>query len=575
MNADRKGLVLGGFVGLLLAGALVWARSQDPFRRVEFSVRTDDGKMAGMVVLPKPARSCPVIVYVHGARGSLLTDGRELRQSAELGFAAVGFDYSQTNGAAFDRQFSALLEYVRQQPWARPDRIAWIGFSQGAQNTLSYLLKHPQARPQLLVRIGGGWVNELDLFNRKDRKELKDGGGLTTDKTERGKAATNMVEPGSPGRGTRPTESPRLVGPAPSPGGPNGSANYQTPTLLVHGERDDFFPASDARKLAAVLSSNDAPVDLKILPGMGHSLDQNRPAVIRVVGEYAKAHLMPEQPQPEFTRPPRYPFWVCVAPAFLWVGFWAAKKRKNRIKEAETPGQGTRPTRFEVGLRVAAVGLAILALGQTALHLVPPRMEVSTVTLRIARDRLIPAKWKEDFEVLAGLPIWKGQKLGTLLTQVELANYTVRELVNWKLDDAIYREFVLSPVIDPKLDTGLDWRRPLWEFFYPRIRREQTTEAAAQIVVRGLRERITIWPRDIRLVTSTATRNFRLVTSIWEQHITDAEGFELIYVAALRSVGVPARLDSRRQAEFWDTGQWQPVPRPPLSQWTDLQGPAK
>jgi len=226
-------------------------------------------------------------------------------------------------------------------------------------------------------------------------------------------------------------------------------------------------------------------------------------------------------------------------------------------------------------LRVAAVGLAILALGQTALHLFPPQMEVSPATLQIARDHLVPAQRKQDFEVLAGLPIWKGQKLGTLLTQVELANYTVRELVNWKLDDAIYREFVLSPVIDPKLDTGLDWRRPLWEFFYPRIRREQTTEAAAQIVVRGLRERITIWPRDIRLVTSTATRNFRLVTSIWEQHITDAEGFELIYVAALRSVGVPARLDSRRQAEFWDTGQWQPVPRPPLSQWTDLQGPAK
>ena len=88
-------------------------------------------------------------------------------------------------------------------------------------------------------------------------------------------------------------------------------------------------------------------------------------------------------------------------------------------------------------MRVAAVVLSILALGQTALHLVPPRMEVSAATLQMARDYLIPPKWKQDFEVLAGLPIWKGQKLGTLLAQVELANYTVRELVNWKLDDAI------------------------------------------------------------------------------------------------------------------------------------------
>ena len=118
--------------------------------------------------------------------------------------------------------------------------------------------------------------------------------------------------------------------------------NYQTPTLLVHGERDGLFPASDARKLAAVV-------------------------------------------------------------------------------------------------------LAILALGPPALHFVPPRMEVSAATFQIARDHLVPAQRKQDFEVLAGLPIWKGQKLGTLLAQVELANYTVRELVNWKLDDAIYRDFVLSP----------------------------------------------------------------------------------------------------------------------------------
>ena len=83
MNAD-KSFVLLGFVGLLLAGALLWARSQDPFWRVEFAVRTADGNMAGMVVLPKPARACPVIVYAHGAGGSLLADGRELRQWAEL-----------------------------------------------------------------------------------------------------------------------------------------------------------------------------------------------------------------------------------------------------------------------------------------------------------------------------------------------------------------------------------------------------------------------------------------------------------------------------------------------------------
>ena len=32
---------------------------------------------------------------------------------------------------------------------------------------LSYVLRHPQDKPQLLVRIGGGWVSELGEFEQK------------------------------------------------------------------------------------------------------------------------------------------------------------------------------------------------------------------------------------------------------------------------------------------------------------------------------------------------------------------------------------------------------------------------
>ena len=56
----------------------------------------------------------------------------------------------------------------------------------------------------------------------------------------------------------------------------------------------------------------------------------------------------------------------------------------------------------------------------------------------------------------------------------------------------MYQQFVLSPEIDPAADGGLNWRRPLWENLYPRIRREQGPEAAAEIVVQFLRERVTI-----------------------------------------------------------------------------------
>jgi hypothetical protein len=42
----------------------------------------------------------------------------------------------------------------------------------------------------------------------------------------------------------------------------------------------------------------------------------------------------------------------------------------------------------------------------------------------------------------------------------------------------------------------------------------------------------------------------------------DATGFQIVYVAALRSVGVPARLNASGQAEFWDGTHWQTAPPP-------------
>ena len=70
-------------------------------------------------------------------------------------------------------------------------------------------------------------------------------------------------------------------------------------------------------------------------------------------------------------------------------------------------------------------------------------------------------------------------------------------------------------------------------------------------MVRHLRERVTI----------TAVPGLpREVSEIWGWQITDAAGFEIIYVAALRSVGVPARLSAEGKAEFLGDGKWQEAP---------------
>ena len=161
-----------------------------------------------------------------------------------------------------------------------------------------------------------------------------------------------------------------------------------------------------------------------------------------------------------------------------------------------------------------------------------------------------------------------------MLEHLDLANYTVNELVNWKIDDALYRQFVLSPVIENPLNlapnlnlnpsTELNWRRALWENFYPRVRHENTTSDAAVIVARFLRQRVTLAPNQPKQPG---------VVSSWNGHIVNLEDFEMLYTAALRSVGVPARLNGNSQAEFWNGSQWEAAPRPLATTW--VEGKAK
>jgi hypothetical protein len=246
------------------------------------------------------------------------------------------------------------------------------------------------------------------------------------------------------------------------------------------------------------------------------------------------------------------PLWVYWIPALIWAVAWLGLKwraRRALLKEVATAS-----SRGGIALRWLAVVLAALTLAQSGLHWIPPRLGASETILAIARGFLVQRKMMADFDHLAAKPVWKGQRLKVLLEHVALANYN-RALVNWKLDDEVYREFVLSPIIRPDAHEELNWRRPLWESFYPRIRKEQSLEAAAEIVVRHLRERVTI----------AGSESFPAgVESIWKRQITHPLGFEGIYVAALRSAGIPARLNLQGQVEYWTGTAWRSAPPPPL-----------
>ncbi len=616
------------FISLAFFGSMIWAKSRDPFERIWFTVKTSHyGKVKGVAVLPvrekfkvqspkskvtqhedrKHQRTLPVVYYVYGSGGDLINCGNELRQLAELGMAAVAIEYNQTNEAAFDEQFKAVRKWAagnaelskrgtRNAERGMQNPECWVGFSLGAERTLRFLLNHPETQPQLYVRLAGGSQPLAEL------------------KTENLKLKTHV--------------------------------------LLVHGQNDEIFPVAEAKQVAAFFRTNGISTELKILPGKSHAFDADRAVVIRNVGEYIKAQLTPEHPLPEFPVTKDFPFLLCIAPAFAWAAFWFyLRKGSARVPRAVAGvAPDTRSTavidaplqsklnKWEIALRMTAIILATLAIADTAIHLGTPRFAVNETTLKIARKFLIPPKWKEDFETLAAKSYWRGQRLKTLLTHVELANYCVYELINWKVDKEIYNDYVLSPMIDPD-DEGrarhsvragtqsaksgahgltrptvespgahgvmhptaeeLDWRRPLWEFFYPRIRKENSPEEAAEIVVRNLRERVTIslqsrtgvppvqsnpsssragetptllsrtgeTPALLSVDRMSAAHLSTGIEIIWKNRITDEKGFERIYVATLRSVGVGARLNSEGTAEFWTGAEWKLAPRLLITSW--------
>ena len=542
-------------VGLIFLGALLWAKGRDPFQRTWFKVRTPHhGKAEGMVILPKMApRPLAVVVYLHGSGGTLLGSGNDLRQMAEMGLAAIGMEYNQTNEAAFAEQFAALQDWVRKQKWADPNQVAWVGYSLGAQRQLSFTLQHPERQPRLLVRLAGGWVPELESKpltpslspSDGERESVRTGDGNLLSTTNNQSATLHQTS----------NTLPRTV-------------------FLLHGENDTVFPVAEARRAAAALQTNGFQVSLWALPGQSHSLTPNREMLFRAIGEYALTHLQGTNALDHYEsilsgQERAKPLWLFWLPAALWVvRWWYANRKVGRGTPCAPFSEGlddgahgvTRPTeltRWEIGLRWIAAILATLALGVTALHLVPPRLEITPGRLELARKHLVAPKAAADFEYLSTNSFWAGKKLKTLLEHVELANYN-RELVNWKLDDETYRRFVLSPEVAPEWDGAMHWRRWLWESFYPRIRKENSPEAAAEIIVRHLRERVTI---------AKGFDSPKSIEEVWIRQVTNEKGFEAIYVAALRSADVPARLAANQKAEIWTGSEWKPAPRPLMEAW--------
>jgi hypothetical protein len=209
---------------------------------------------------------------------------------------------------------------------------------------------------------------------------------------------------------------------------------------------------------------------------------------------------------------------------------------------------------LKVGIKLATFLLVYGALLLSLVYLGLPQLMVTKWSLAGARVWLVREGLREDFDFLVangGLQ-WHRYRLAALLQNVELSDQQ-RHQFYANLNEPTYQNYVLSPEICELPLQELNWRRVLWVFFYPYVSHSNDPAGAAKIVVRLLRERVGIEP----------TSGFAVgVETIWQEGVTDEKGFDRIYVAAMRAIGIAARLNGNARAELWNGRNWEPAPRP-------------
>ena len=190
-----------------------------------------------------------------------------------------------------------------------------------------------------------------------------------------------------------------------------------------------------------------------------------------------------------------------------------------------------------------------------------PRLATTPTTLKLVRRWVVRPELRADFDWLSRQPSMSGQKIGTLMDYLELSELQ-RNFIFPRMEDEMFRNYILSPQIGSGDSEGLHWRRELWESFYPGVRTASDPNVAAQAAVRLLRERVTTIPSGLESES---------VEAMWDSGAADREGFAKLLVAVLRSVGIPGRLSSAKQAEFWDGNVWTAAPQPLIAGWKELE----
>ncbi len=204
---------------------------------------------------PAEKGSHPAVLVIHGAGGpgGGWRDSGIVRALTTAGYSVFVPHYFDAAGPwdnsgagekfySYIRTVTDAVRYAGQQPGIRPDGVALVGYSLGGILVLAVAeetISHPPPQPVPPIKAVVENYGKMPEFAA---------GRMTT----------------------------------------------MPPVLILHGEKDELVPVSEAYTVEKVLKAKSVPYEMKIYPGQGHGFrgPAEDDAVRRAV-EFLKSHLAP------------------------------------------------------------------------------------------------------------------------------------------------------------------------------------------------------------------------------------------------------------------------------------------
>lgn len=201
----------------------------------------------------------------------------------------------------------------------------------------------------------------------------------------------------------------------------------------------------------------------------------------------------------------------------------------------------------------ASVAIVLLSL-QIGIHWLLPLMPASRATIWLAGRLLVANEMKADWAWLTHESSPHLQTIAEYSDNMRLASLERNSYYDM-LEHGMYRRFLLSIAIDDLLRIDSEWRVEMWQAISPWSKQSRNAREGTRVVGLILREHLTV-------KRAAGKRSGTTISEMWQGELTDEKGFQRLYVAALRSVGIAARLDADRHAEFWTGERWEGTPKP-------------